>query len=711
MHLAWSRIDTDTMTARPMPFFKLRLKEVCRELEIELGLTRVTSERHGPTMAPNRTEYEQARRLGVDIHEIRASIRECWERSDSGRSFAASLAEQSLILARGERRAFIVIDSAGGMHALGKRILGQTAAEVRARMADIELQKLPTIEQARAQLGLRSRAPALDDIARAAATRDAGAVLESMTRQRATFTARDLEWAVAKQIESQATVKQFVAEILKRSEVVQLIGEGSTPRFTTKAVLESEREVLRSAQHLATSSYHEVSLSARASVLKQQKYEDISREQVRALRHATGPEALSLIDGQAGTGKSYTISAIREAYEAQGCKVVGLAPTNAVALDMKETGFECARTIHSELYALDKGHTRWDRRTVIILDEAAMIDTRNMGRLTAHVLAARAKLVLVGDERQLSSIERGGMFGVLKDRHGAAQLTEVRRQKAHDDREASRLMAKGNFRAALVSYQAKGSISWSATQSQAADALVRQWGKDHAADPAKSRFVFAYTNHDVGEFNAAIRDLRVKRGELGLSASFETKHGRADFAPGDRIQFTGTDKRRSIYNGQVGTVKSIDGSNISVLLDGKRNRVVVFDGHEFQEFRHGYAGTIYKGQGRTIEHTYLFHSEYWRAASSYVALTRHSHDTRLFVARDTSSNMKELAWQLARLDDRRAASHFREMERPMQRDQNEQTRSVKIDWDRYLSDREYRDRLQSLQVLQRTERERGGLER
>jgi Ti-type conjugative transfer relaxase TraA len=717
MHIAWSRIDEETLKAIPLPFYKLRLKEVCRELEIELGLTRVTNERRGLAMAPLRAEYEQARRLGVDIHEIRASIRDCWEHSDNGRSFNAALNEKGLTLARGERRDFIVIDAAGGMHALGKRILGQTAGEVRDRIADIDRQKIPTVDQALAQLGLPSKARTLDELARSAAIekRDPGAMLESITRQRATFTAGDLDWALGQRIESLADRAQFASEILSRPEIIHLAGDGPAPRYTTKAVLDSEREVIHAAKELASADHHETSIATRASVLKRDKYESISREQVRALRHATGAEGLALIDGQAGTGKSYTMSAIREVYEAEGRKVIGLAPTNAVAQDMKEDGFAQARTIHSELFALDKGSSRLDSRTVVVLDEAAMIDTRNLGRLAAHARATGAKLILIGDERQLSSIERGGMFGVLKGRHGAAELSEVRRQHADADRAAARLMAKGKFREALGRHNEKGGISWSATQSEAADALVMQWAKDHAADPAKSRFVFAYTNQDVGELNEAIRDLRIKSGDLGASTSFETKHGRAEFAANDRIQFTGTDKRRGIYNGQAGTVQSIEGGTVTVMLDGKRKRPIVFDATQFQEFRHGYAGTIYKGQGRTIDQTYLFHSEHWRAAASYVALTRHSHRTQMFVARDTAADMNELAWQMARVDDRRAASHFREADRPVSHDPDQQTRAGGgIDWARYTVDREYRHLIDA-QVAARhlqSERERGrGLER
>lgn len=156
MHLAFSRIDDATMTMKPLPFFKLRLKEVSRELEQELGLTAVRNERPGKVMAPRRDEEEQARRLGVDLKPLRDTIRDCYERADSGKAFVAALAEQDLILAQGERRDFVVIDQAGGLHALGKRVLGTTAAQTRDRLADLEYAALPTVEAVRQQLGNRA---------------------------------------------------------------------------------------------------------------------------------------------------------------------------------------------------------------------------------------------------------------------------------------------------------------------------------------------------------------------------------------------------------------------------------------------------------------------------------------------------------------------------------------------------------------------------
>jgi hypothetical protein len=150
MHVAWSRINAETMTARPLPFFKERLKEAARELEKKLDLTRVKNQRDGHARAPTLNEFEQAKRLGIDLAEVRTAIRDCWDRCDNGRSFEAALAEQGLILAQGDRRAFVVIDRQGGIHALGRRILDVNKTQMLARSADLDLNELPHVDQARA---------------------------------------------------------------------------------------------------------------------------------------------------------------------------------------------------------------------------------------------------------------------------------------------------------------------------------------------------------------------------------------------------------------------------------------------------------------------------------------------------------------------------------------------------------------------------------
>jgi hypothetical protein len=127
---------------------------------------------------------------------------------------------------------------------------------------------------------------------------------------------------------------------------------------------------------------------------------------------------------------------------------------------------------------------------------------------------------------------------------------------------------------------------------------------------------------------------------------------------GDRVQIIGTDKQRGLLNGNAGPISKIEDTTIHLQLDGRGGRQIAFDAKEFNEFRHGYAGTIYKGQGRTLDQTYLYHSEHWRSAASYVSLTRHRDKAEVFVARNTAPNLKQLAYQMARVDNRKAASHY-----------------------------------------------------
>jgi ATP-dependent exoDNAse (exonuclease V) alpha subunit len=247
-----------------------------------------------------------------------------------------------------------------------------------------------------------------------------------------------------------------------------------------------------------------------------------------------------------------------------------------------------------------------------------------------------------------------------------------------EQRRAFNLMHQGEFLPALAIYARQGAIHWSGGQDEARAALVRQWGRDLATDPDKVRFVFAYTNADVLALNAALREIREEQGTLGAGHTLGTTDGPAVFAEGDRIQFTGTAARREerqagIVNGGVGTIRAIEGDRVTVVLDGKPGapeRLVSFvagDDYaagEFDKFRHGYAGTIYKGQGRTLDQTYLYHSGHWRNATSYVALTRHRENVTLFVATETASDLGRLARQMARVDDCRAASQFHAQENP-----------------------------------------------
>jgi hypothetical protein len=368
-----------------------------------------------------------------------------------------------------------------------------------------------------------------------------------------------------------------------------------------------------------------------------------------AFDHAVGAERLALIEGRAGTGKSYTLAAVHDAYARDGKHVVGLAPTNSVAQHLAASGFKEASTAHAALFRLKNGRTSWDRNTVVVVDEAAMLDTRITGELLAAARISGAKLILAGDDRQLASVERGGLFTELKARHGAVEISEVTRQKVDWQRQAARDLAEGRFAEAVAAFDKAGAITWTDDQGGARKALVAAWTRDTTAQPEAKRFVFAYTNRDVDTLNAELRQVRRARGELGSpDVRLATKHGEADFAVGDRVQFTDTDKRLRIYNGNVGTIIGIDARTGELTAKLDSGREVSWSAGEFQGFRHGYAGTIYKAQGKTLDHTYLYHTQHWRAAASYVALTRQRDSAQVFVACETARDAAQLARQMAR---------------------------------------------------------------
>jgi len=505
------------------------------------------------------------------------------------------------------------------------------------------------VRMRKADTGIAERADLLRQ-ANEAAARDPDQVLATLTRHTATFSERDLDRHLAKHIVSRGDRAATKEAVLGHAETLLLYDRTSgeaAERYTTRTARRQERDALAEAGRLARQRRPRVELPAAHWALKGRT---LRPDQQVAFEHAQAGTGLVLIEGRAGTGKSFTLAAIRDAHAAFGRhRVIGLAPTNAVAQDLKADGFAEAGTVHAELFRLKNGRTRWDHDTVVIVDEAAMLDTRITGELLTEARKAGAKLILAGDDRQLASIERGGLFTELKQRHGAAEISEVVRQQSDWQRQAARDLAEGRFAEAVAAFDKAGAITWTNDQVDARAALVDAWKRDTAADRTATRFVFAYTNKDVDALNAELRQVRRERGELaGPDVRFETKHGAAAFAPGDRVQFTDTDKRLHLYNGNAGIITAIDRSTgqLTATLDG--GRAVSWSAEEFQGFRHGYAGTIYKGQGKTLDHTYLYHTQHWRAAASYVALTRQRESAQVFVARETARDAGQLAWQMAR---------------------------------------------------------------
>ncbi|MCL2428664.1 MAG: AAA family ATPase, partial [Alphaproteobacteria bacterium] len=482
-----------------------------------------------------------------------------------------------------------------------------------------------------------------------AAARDPEQVLAALTRHNATFTERDVDCYLDKHLSDAAERRAVRQAVFEHCGLVVLYdrerGEAAG-RLTTRDVREQEQAALADAAALAGMRGGEISADIARAVHARLPRSD----QQAALAHVIGAGGFAIIEGY-GTGKRDTLGAIHEAHARAGRRVIGLAPTNAAAQDLVGSGFGEASTVHAALFRLKTGRDHWDAKTVVVVDEAATLDARVSGELLATARAAKTKVILAGDDREI-----GGLFAALKALHGSAEIIGETREPTDWQRRAIRDLAEGRFAASVAALERCGAITWTDSEDDARQALVEAWRRDRAADPAARRFVFAYTDRDVDRLNAALREVRrAERGFESPDMRVLTRHGEADFAIGDRVQFTDTDTRAEIDRGTVGTITGIDAATGQLIAALDSGRVVTWSAMEFQAFRHGYAGTLYRGQGETLDHAYLYHTEQGRAAGSAAALSWQSAGAGVFVARETAPDALALARQMARGEDKAAS--------------------------------------------------------
>lgn len=396
---------------------------------------------------------------------------------------------------------------------------------------------------------------------------------------------------------------------------------------------------------------------------------EMDGEQQAAVRRAILEEDgdISVWFGIAGAGKTRALEAARDAYRAAGWRVLAAAPTNTVARDLGRAGFE-ASTTYRLLGQIERGRLALDRTTVVIVDEAAMLSTEQYVRLLSAVREAGARVLLVGDDRQLGSIEPGGLFRELRHELGWSEFRTVRRQKEAWQREATELLADGRMLAALERYEQAGAVRFSETGEEAMRALVAAWKRDGMAEefgsePEAVRFAYARTNREVNALNEALREAARELGWLtGPEVTYAAARGEVTLAAGDRVQFRANDHEIGLYNGNVGTVLEAREDLLRVRLDGGREMDI--DPRAYTDFTLGYSGTVYRGQGKTQTSTYVLHGAGADRASSYVALTRHSRSVELFAGRDVAPDLKTLARQMGRRVGRGASLAYRMVRAP-----------------------------------------------
>src|SRR3954467_15488938 len=264
----------------------------------------------------------------------------------------------------------------------------------------------------------------------------------------------------------------------------------------------------------------------------------------------------------------------------------------------------------------------------------------------SHAAEAGAKVVLVGDPEQLQAIEAGAAFRALFERHGAAGITQGRRQHQAWQREATKELATERTGAALERYEQAGMVHAHATKDKAKAALVEGWDATRRAEPERSQVMLAYTRADVRDLNELARAKVRAAGELGADRTITTERGERAFASGDRVMFLRNERSLGVKNGTLGTLEQLEGSSLTVRLDDQR--AVRFDLKDYAHVDHGYAATIHKAQGVTVDRAHVLASAHLDRHAAYVGLTRHREGVELHWAHEDLRDRAGLERTLSR---------------------------------------------------------------
>ena len=448
------------------------------------------------------------------------------------------------------------------------------------------------------------------------------------------------------------TVAAELAALQDDGRLLRLDDEARPQRWTTPAIAACEAAMLRSAERPDERDWlAEAAVDAALTAAPH-----LSGEQRDAVRSVASRDGVVLIEAGAGTGKTTTARALVDAAHRSGLKVVGLSPSWVAADELAaSTGIAAqaiARWRHDRAHG---GGPPLDDQTLVILNEAGMVGTRDMEAVLTAARDAGSKVVLVGDRRQLASVAGARALRAVADMIArSAAMTEVRRQEVDWQKAATVVMARGDSEAGLRAYAMHDRLELVSGSEAAQERTIAAWRELRQAY-GDDVLIVTRRNDDAADLNRKARELLKQDGRLGPDAIALPSIDRADkpvrlaLAIGDRLRFGETLPEHGIRNGNRATVRAIvltESETPRVTLDLDDGRSLEVKWRELaREPRYGrkrtpprivhaYAGTAHSVQGRSAAASVVHIARETDAREVYVGLSRHRHDTRIIVERD-----------------------------------------------------------------------------
>ncbi|NEK35641.1 Ti-type conjugative transfer relaxase TraA [Rhizobium leguminosarum] len=506
-------------------------------------------------------------------------------------------------------------------------------------------------------------------------------ILKLITNEKSVFNRYDIARALHRYInDDPQTFQNAFAAVMASKALVELRPDSSSlrgrdgdARYSTVEIVAIEGAIASNVMAMKARQNHGVfKRHVDAAIAEQDRSikagnpspgQGLSAEQRQAIEHVTGPGQIAVVIGFAGAGKSTMLAAARQAWEAQGYRVHGAALAGKAAEGLEQSSGIASRTLASWEYSWQADRGRLNARDVFVIDEGGMVGSRQLARFVDEVKRAGAKLVLVGDHEQLQAIGAGAPFRAIAEAVGHAQLSEVRRQRTDWQKQASIDFASHRTAAGLSAYEARGSVHLKTDRAETLKAIIADYVADRSANPNDTRIAMAHRRDDVRAINAGIRARLQDRGELakgtnppgdkGEELTYQTNNGKRSFARGDRIVFLENDRDLAVKNGMLGEVIAVAPDAIQVRLDGKAQtqdgqRQVTIPVNSYQAFDHGYATTIHKTQGATVDRSFVLASTTMDRHLTYVAMTRHREEVQLYAGLDAFKTQPALTEALSR---------------------------------------------------------------
>jgi len=484
-------------------------------------------------------------------------------------------------------------------------------------------------------------------------------IIRKVASQRSVFTENDLIKEAGIYLNSVEDIEVFRQRVLSSPELVQLAGEVrhetkgwilSAARFTSQEMLSIETEMAGLASKMAATQSHTLTLNQGRAALAEFSF--LGHEQQVAVEHVLLNKQLASVVGYAGSGKTTMVEAAKHAWEAAGYTVKGGALSGIAAQGLGEGAGIESRTLASWEYAWKRGRDGLSVKDVLVIDEAGMVGSRQMRDVLVRAHDAGAKVVLIGDAEQLQPIEAGAAFRAIAERSGAAVIGEIRRQNEEWMREASKAFATHDTVSGFAAYQERGHVLHERDAAAAKSQLVTDWIK--GSEQKGSQIILAHRRLDVADLNLAVREERISSGVLSRGQLVEVAGGQREIAPGEQIIFQGNDRGLGVKNGTLGHVEKVGPASLDVRVGaaegsgGGSGRLVHIDLKSYNQVDYGYAATIHKSQGVTVDRAFVYGSGSMDRHLTYVSMTRHREDVKFYSSPDEFKSPEMIGAKLSR---------------------------------------------------------------